>query len=34
MWRHRDRFVNLSRLGYCLKDTPIPGVYDPEDHDA
>ena len=29
MWRHRDRFVNLPKLGYWLAREPLPGVYEP-----
>jgi hypothetical protein len=31
LWRHRNEFVHIGKLGYWLKDTPIPGVYQPED---
>lgn len=29
LWRHKDRFVNLKRLGYWLRNVPLVGVYDP-----
>lgn len=30
LWRHPDKFVSLSGLGYWLTSLPLPGVYDPE----
>ena len=32
LWRHRDRFVNLQKLGYWLRDVELRGVYSPADH--
>jgi hypothetical protein len=29
LWRHRDRFVNLERMGYWLADVALPGIYEP-----
>lgn len=29
LWRHQERFVNLEKLGYWLRDLPLPGVYLP-----
>lgn len=29
LWRHRERFVNLERLGYWLADVELPGSYYP-----
>jgi hypothetical protein len=31
LWRHPGQFVNLPKLGYWVKDVPIPGVYEPEE---
>ncbi len=32
LWRHRQMFVSLPKLGYWPKGVPLPGVYDPETH--
>jgi hypothetical protein len=31
LWRHKDQFVSLEKLGYWVKDVPLPGVYEPEE---
>ena len=30
LWRHRNLFVSLPKLGYWARGVPLPGVYDPE----
>ena len=32
LWRHPALFVSLPKLGYWVKGVPLPGVYDPENH--
>ncbi|MBV1707525.1 MAG: hypothetical protein KGQ37_09990 [Hyphomicrobiales bacterium] len=29
LWRHKNEFVHLERLGYWLADMPLPGIYEP-----
>ena len=29
LWRHKNQFVSLEKLGYWVRDVPIPGVYEP-----
>lgn len=31
LWRHPKQFVSIERLGYWVKDVPLPGVYEPSD---
>jgi hypothetical protein len=31
LWRHSELFVTIKKLGYWVKDIPLPGVYEPED---
>jgi hypothetical protein len=30
LWRHRNEFVHIEKLGYWPKDTALPGLYKPE----
>jgi hypothetical protein len=31
LWRHSAEFVHFEKLGYWLKDAPLPGFYEPEE---
>jgi hypothetical protein len=31
IWRHPQQFISLERLGYWLRDVPLPGVYSPDE---
>lgn len=33
LWRHKEKFVQLPKLGYWLRDAELPGVYTPGDLD-
>jgi hypothetical protein len=31
LWRHKNQFVSLEKLGYWVKDVPLPGLYEPDE---
>jgi hypothetical protein len=31
LWRHKNQFVSLNKLGYWVKDVPLEGIYTPEE---
>jgi malonyl CoA-acyl carrier protein transacylase len=31
LWRHKNQFVHIEKLGYWLRDVPLEGVYTPDE---
>lgn len=31
LWRHKNQFIQLDKLGYWLKDVPLEGIYTPHE---